>query len=60
MKYLSNLSKLFAVLFCLFLQTHAMAQEISIKGKITDQETKEALIDLLNRLENNSAMFNLK
>ncbi len=44
MKYLSNLSKLFAVLFCLFLQTHAMAQEISIKGKITDQETKEALI----------------
>lgn len=44
MNYLSNLSKLFAVLLCIFSTTNTYAQEISIKGKITDKETKEALI----------------
>ncbi|MFN8238872.1 MAG: TonB-dependent receptor [Chitinophagales bacterium] len=44
MKSLSNLLKLFSVFLYLCLALNANAQEISIKGKITDKSTKEALI----------------
>jgi outer membrane receptor protein involved in Fe transport len=44
MKSLSNLFKLFSVFLCIFLSANAYAQEISIKGKITDKATKEGLI----------------
>lgn len=44
MNYLSNLSKLFLVLICALIHTHAIAQGISIKGKIADKASKEALI----------------
>ena len=44
MKSSSNLLKLFCVLVCLFLNSILTAQEITLKGKITDKATKEALI----------------
>ncbi|MBK9328959.1 MAG: TonB-dependent receptor [Sphingobacteriales bacterium] len=44
MNSLSNLLKLFSVFLYVCLTYNASAQEISIKGKITDKATKEALI----------------
>jgi len=44
MKNLSNLTRLFLVMLCVFCYTNIIAQEISIKGKIIDKATKEALI----------------
>ena len=39
-----NLVKLFSILLCLFSVLTASAQEITLKGKITDKASKEALI----------------
>jgi iron complex outermembrane receptor protein len=44
MQVQGNFLKLFAVFLCLFLSVNTNAQEVSIKGKITDKETKETLI----------------
>ncbi len=41
---LNNLLKLFLVFLCLSFTTHALAQEITLKGKVIDKETGEALI----------------
>ena len=44
MNYLSNLLKLFSVFLCFIVSLSVSAQEISIKGKITDKESKDVLI----------------
>ena len=44
MNYLSNLLKLFSVFLCFIVSLSVNAQEISIKGKITDKESKDVLI----------------
>lgn len=44
MNNFNNFLKLFTLLLCLMLSTTIYAQEITIKGKIADKETKEALI----------------
>jgi iron complex outermembrane recepter protein len=44
MNQLNNFLKLFTLLLCLFSGNNTFAQEITLKGKISDKETKEALI----------------
>lgn len=44
MRSLSNLFKLFTVFLLLSQSLYTFAQEITLKGKITDKETKDALI----------------
>ncbi|MDB5228318.1 MAG: TonB-dependent receptor [Bacteroidota bacterium] len=44
MQSLSNSLKLFSVFLCTLLSFYATAQEITLKGKITDKESKDALI----------------
>src|SRR3954462_6622408 len=44
MQSLSNSLKLFSVFLCTLLSFYATAQEITLKGKITDKESKEGLI----------------